>query len=216
MRSLRLFALCSWAASIALTVGACSDDDTSPQGPTEPPELEIVRILSNDGTRWNSYVPGDDVDQPCDDQLTVRVGPADNAGRLLNWELRPPGNCGRINNCGYVVVRILEGSRELARGSAAAVNVPVDVANVPLGTPLRVSVELRQGTTGELFTVQDTETNEPVPLIGEAALSLRPRQCPSAPGGGGGMPGSGLGGAGGNLGDGGQGGFAGSLGVEFE
>src|SRR5690606_18039412 len=166
----------------------------------------------NDGAQLQSFAPGDPVGQPCDGRLTVRVGPADDAGRLENWELRPPGACGRIAQCGYVSVRLLGAAGlELATASAASVHVPLDVTGIDLGSGYRITAELRRGTSGEVFTLIDEATGEPAALMADTPLTLEARTCPEPVGTGGAGGASGMGGSAGEGGLGGLGGMAGSL-----
>lgn len=191
-------------AFLASALAACSDDDDSPPpAPTEPPALEIVALLTSDGTRLRSYAPGSPVGEPCDGQLTVRVGPADGAGRLIDWELRPPGTCGRIVNCGYVQVRLSDSSgEELATGSAASTRVLLNAGELSPTSEYRVTALLRQGTTGEVVTVLDETTGETSPIEAEANFTVEAQSCPEpAPGGTGGTTGEdGVGGMGGASG----------------
>lgn len=164
---------------------ACSDDEDVAAPPPPPPELTIEGFLSSNGDRLERFHPGDTVSAPCDGRLTILVGPAANAGRLGEWDLRPPGACGRLASCAYLVARLFdESGTELAMGAASLVRIPLDVSDVRPAAAYRVTVELRQGTTGELVTVED-DAAEPVPRMAEATLGLEAQQCPIAPGSGG-------------------------------
>lgn len=205
----------SWiAARAGLAVAcfvACSDEDTAPTPPPEPPALTIEGFLSSDGERLETFAPDETVGAPCDGLLAVLVGPVDNAGRLGEWELRPPGTCGRIASCAYLVARLFDDSgAELATAAAATARVPLAVAQVPTGAGYRVTVELRQGATGELVTVDAEDADEPVPRIAEATLDLEARTCPTGPGSGG-APGGTGGSAPGEGGLGGLGGMGGGF-----
>lgn len=168
---------------------ACSDDD-APSPPPPPPELTIEGFLASNGERLERFDPGDTVDTPCDGRLTILVGPATNASRLGEWDLRPPGSCGRIASCAYLVARLFDASgTELAMAASALVQVPVDVSETPPAEGYRVTVELRQGSTGELVTVENDD-GEPVPRMAEATLGLATQQCPDASGSGGAPAGS--------------------------
>lgn len=197
-----------WSLALACAIAACSDDTTETDT-SGPPSLDIVELLANDGVVLTSYDPGDTVPMPCDGRLIVRVGSGDVSTRLENWELRPPGTCGSIENCGFVLARLLEeDGTELARGTAAAVDVPVPTVEVPAGVTYRVTAELRQGTSGEPFTVTDEETGEEVPVMAESTVTLEAATCPEPGPGLGGGPG--VGGAGGVNGLGGMGGLGGA------
>lgn len=175
--------------------------------PPPPPELTIEGFVSSNGERLERFAPGDTVDAPCDGRLTILVGPAANAGRLGEWDLRPPGACGRLASCAYLVARLFdEAGAELAMAAASLVRIPLDVSEIPPAAGYRVTVELRQGTTGELVTVEDDE-GEPVPRMAEVTLGLEAQECPVAPG----LEGA-PGGSGGSApGEGGLGGMGGSF-----
>lgn len=202
----RLSALSLWTLAVASALAACSDEDGTIDA-TDPPRLDIVELFADDGTRLVRYAPGSAVPAPCEGRLIVRVGSGDGPSRLDNWELRPPGACGSINNCGFVVARVLDpDGEELATGSAAAVDVSVPTAELSLSVTYRLTAELRQGRTGDVFTVPDEATGERVPVRAETTFSLDEATCPT--------PGPGMGGAAGSGGGplGGWGGLGGAAG----
>lgn len=195
---------------LACAFAACSDDDDTDLGSSTPPTLEITGYAVSNGTSLDEVKVNQPVAQPCDGSLLVRLGPTDGAGRLVDWDLRPPGSCGRINQCGFISVRVLsaDGS-ELGAASAASIQVAVDLTGVEPQGDARVVAELRQGTSGDVFTVRDPETRERVPVRAEAPLTLVSRTCPSADPGGGGAGGLGGGPSDGSSGAGGLGGLGG-------
>lgn len=202
----RLSAISLWTLVVACALAACSDED-GPTDTTNPPELDIVELFANDGTRLVSHPPGGTLPAPCDGRLVVRVASGDVPSRLDDWELRPPGTCGTSTNCGFVFARVLDADGvELATGSVATVDVPVPTAELDLNETYRLTAELRQGRTGEVFTVRDEASGERVPVRAETTFTLEAATCPSqepgmgGAGGGGAPPSGGAGGLGGAAG----------------
>ncbi len=200
-------------AAAATPVGGCSDDDSGSDTTVDdqdPPTLEIVKFLTNDGVTHAADV--ERITLPCDRTLIVSVGPNPSPGLLENWVLRPPDACGSLAQCGYLLARFdPTDDGESVRVSAAQTNLSLDLGSVNLAGEHRIRVELRQGETGKVFVDEDES-----PVFAEATVSFDPVDCPSGIGGAGGASG-GLGGAdgsggsvGGLGGAGGLGGFGGS------
>lgn len=135
---------------------ACGDDDEGrePLPPPGPPEIGVVSVSTMPGQTWT---PGDElpVALDCALRVIVNVGPAP-GGVLTNWTLRPPEACGAIQNCGYVVVSLLDEDGERLFGTAGAqTSLGVDVSSGSVEAVRRLRVELFDGNTEEPFLLED-------------------------------------------------------------
>jgi hypothetical protein len=195
------------ALLLALVAG-CEGDDTSLEdalAALDPPTLELTAVYSALGQSVETS--GGALGLGCDRRLVVSVGPRTSDGQLVDWLLRPRGNCSDIDPCGYVQVVLKDAEGEpVASAQAAGVDVALWLGGAELDRVTQVEAWLVQGQSERPYLVDGervTDTWE---------LSLEDAGCagPEAPGTGTGGAGSGGTGTGGGPGLGGLGGLGGA------
>lgn len=152
--------------------GGCGDEtsgDADDEFWTGPVEFRIESVENAAGDQVEE--DGPPLALGCDEALIVTVGPRVDDGRLDNWLMRPSGNCGDLEQCGYVLVEVLgEDDAPLASVRAA------------LATPLvRVPSALAESTRLVRATLMQGERDRPFRVDGEAFVDEVPlRLTPAA------------------------------------
>lgn len=147
---------------------ACSLDETIIEPARGPRDLAIERVetLGNAATESGSALA-----LGCTDPMLVWIGPYDDANdKLGDFTLAPPGDCGTLTSCGWMVV-IPNSSKQYAWQSFAS---PIELdlpAAMRTGT-LNLRVELRDAL-GE-----PVQTDEGKRLFSEFNVELPTQDCP--------------------------------------
>lgn len=139
---------------------ACSDGESS-GGELAPPTLRIETIQNASG---ESFEKGEAILATCDGRLTVLLGPSELAGFLDDWNLRPPGTCGSLPQCGTIQLTVFEEDVILAEISRASLAVVVDLAPEVLENATDFRVELIEDGTGAPFLVAGAKVADQWPV----------------------------------------------------
>lgn len=146
----------TWSLLALLGLFAACNDDTATDEEDEfwtgPVEFRIESVENSRGQLLEE--DGAPLALGCDEALIVTVGPRVDDGRLDNWLMRPSGNCGDLEQCGYVLVEVLdEGSSVLVSARAALATPLVRVPSAFAERARVVRATLIQGERDRPFRV---------------------------------------------------------------
>lgn len=180
---------------------ACTDDGGDQSVAFGPSALEINGAENTAGVRFDR--DDGEIALACDARLTVRLGPVDvTPGILLNWDLRPPDNCGdEVTQCGHPRVRFLDADDALVlQGDQVSINPVFDLGVVDVQRIRKIEALLISSTNGKPYLQDGKEVSD----RWRVRITAPPEECVfegtgGTPGSGGSEPGNmaGMGGVGG-------------------
>lgn len=158
-RQLNLGAPILLTVLFGLCLGGCSTDDFVETRARGPEDLKIVEVSSlgasvtqTDGT----------LAVGCPTELLVRVAPEDDdddeVEELGDFVLAPPGGCGSLTNCGWMVLKLKAESGKIVSGVQSIhtpIAIPIPKANRT--GPLTLVLELRDAAGLSVLTDGDEE-----------------------------------------------------------
>jgi len=152
--------------------GGCGDEtsgDADDEFWTGPVEFRIESVENAQGDQVDE--DGPPLGLGCDEALIVTVGPRVADGRLDNWLMRPSGNCGDLEQCGYVLVEVLGADEAVLASARAALATPlVRVPEEVTDRARLVRATLIQGASDRPFRASGRSFVDEVPLTLTAAL----------------------------------------------
>ena len=152
----------------ALCIGCGSDDEGKPAAPPPPPSVSIEAVQAVGGGSWSPGAAGT-LELGCEAQQRVVV-----AVKTTDWTMRPPGACGSLANCGYLLLRVDPESEHERQAGAAAESVVFSMSGLDAPTGSHVfRVELL-GASNDTPAVENGEV-----VSSEVTLDLSaPASCP--------------------------------------
>jgi len=174
-----------WAAALftaAFALVACSKNKSNGA------ESDLLSLVFEgfQNAQGVMFEPGEPIEVPCDGRITVHLGPSEEAPHLLDhWELRPPGTCGDIVQCGFIELTLDYKDGTSRRVNRASLAIVLEEELVSPGWE-RITARLKSGQADRIYEVD----GRPVQVATEVTLSMESCEGTGGAPGDGGMGGT--------------------------
>jgi hypothetical protein len=158
-----------WLGLMGLGLEACSTDDVGLGTARGPDDLAIDKVETTGIAVTKSGGP---LELGCSAPILVWIGPYDrNDDKLGDFTLAPPGDCGTLTNCGWIVLTPNSSDKYATQAiqSPVELNLPTEMRTA--GT-LTLHVELRD-VWGD-----PVRTGDGKPLSANFEVELPEQNCP--------------------------------------
>jgi hypothetical protein len=177
---------------MGLGLEACSTDDLGSVTARGPDDLAIEKVETTGSAVTES---GGTLELGCSAPILVWIGPyARNDNKLGDFTLAPPGDCGTLTNCGWIVLEAQVTRQDgtvippkplvtQAIQSPIELNLPAEMLTLP-AEMLALPAEMRTAGTLTLRVGLRDVWGDPVlkgdgqPLSKKFSVELKPEGCP--------------------------------------